>query len=93
MVKLSDIDIGTKDVAIALLSGLAGYYARRPIDERRQEEELKHAELFGRAAAQYIAEELKTKGLPTTEIYRAIDDMTKTLTEVKDVLKEYKLGK
>lgn len=90
MVKLSEIDIGTKDALIALLSAAAGYYLRKPIEEKRMEEKKRDAELFGRTAAQYLAGELKVFG---PETYKAIDELTETLREVKEELKRYKAEK
>jgi len=89
MVKLSDIDIGTKEAAVALLSAAITWYAKGPIEEKRKQEKLHDAELFGRTAAQYLAEEIKSKGLLGPETYRAIEELTSTLKEVKDGLEHY----
>jgi hypothetical protein len=89
VVKLSEIDIGTKDIVLVVLSAAAGYYARKPIEEKRREEELKKAELYGRTAAEYVASEIKKLGFGP-EAYKAIDDLTATLKEVKEVLKHYR---
>ena len=89
MVKLSEIDIGTKDATIALLSAAITWYAKGPIEERRKQEKFRDAELFGRTAAQYLAEEIKNRGLLGPETYKAIEDLTATLKEVKDGLKSY----
>jgi len=93
MVRLSDIEIGTKDVVVALLSAAAGYYMRKPIEEKKREEKLRDAELFGRTAAQYLAEEMKNRGAIGPETYKAIDELTATLKDVKEELKNYRAEK
>jgi hypothetical protein len=90
MVKLGEIDIGTKDLIIALLAAAVGYYARKPIEEKRQAEKQRDAELFGRTAAQYVANEIKNLGVEP-EVYKAIDELTTTLKELKEELKKYKV--
>jgi hypothetical protein len=90
MVKLGEIDIGTKDLIIALLGMGIGYYARKPIEERRQIEKQKEAELFGRTAAQYIANEIRSMGVGP-EVYKVIDELVATLKELKEELKKYKV--
>lgn len=93
MVKLSEIEIGTKDIIIAILSAAAGYYIRKPIEDRMKEQKMRDAELFGRTAAHYLAEEMKTKGITGPETYQALDELTATLKEVREELKRYKVEK
>jgi len=92
MVKLSDVDIGTKDVIVAVLSAAVGYYMRKPIEEKRREEKLRDAELFGKTAAQYLVGEIKNIGLGP-ETYKAIDELTATLRDVKEELRNYRAEK
>ncbi|MEM5879115.1 MAG: hypothetical protein QXU74_01315 [Candidatus Aenigmatarchaeota archaeon] len=89
MVKLSEIDVGTKDLVVALAFGLAGYYLRKPIEERRRAEKESDAQLIGRTAAQYVAAELRSFGVGP-ETYRAIDELTQTLKELREELKKYR---
>jgi hypothetical protein len=90
MVKLSEIDIGTKDLIVAVLSFFTGYYARKPIEERKQAERQREAELFGKTAAQYIANEIRSLGVGP-EVYQVISELTSTLKELKQELKKYKV--
>jgi len=90
MVKLSEIDVGVKDLIVAILGFAAGYYARKPIEERKRIEKEKDAELFGRTAAQYVANELRNLGVGP-EVYRAIDELTLTLKELREELKKYRV--
>jgi len=89
MVKLGEIDIGTKDVVELLVGALLGYYLRKPIEERRRAEKESEAHLIGRTAAQYVANELRSLGIGP-ESYKAIDELTQTLRELKEELKRYK---
>ncbi|MEM5829139.1 MAG: hypothetical protein QW040_01220 [Candidatus Aenigmatarchaeota archaeon] len=89
MVKLSEIDIGTKDLVEILLGVLAGYYIRKPIEERRKAEKESDAQLIGKTAAQYVANELRNLGFGP-EIYKGIDELTQTLKELKEELKKYR---
>jgi hypothetical protein len=91
MVKLSEIDVGVKDVIEVTLGFIAGYYARKPIEERRRAEKEKDAELFGKTAAQYVANELRKLGVGP-EVYKAIDELTLTLKELREELKKYRAG-
>lgn len=90
MVKLCEIDVGVEHVIIALLGAAVGYYARKPIEERRQAEKQRDAELFGRTAAQYVANEIRSMGIGP-EVYKAIDELTSTLKELKQELKSYRV--
>ncbi|MEM5836237.1 MAG: hypothetical protein QXR09_00720 [Candidatus Aenigmatarchaeota archaeon] len=89
MVKLSEIDIGTKDLIIALGSALIGYYARKPIEEMKKAEKESDAQLIGKTAAQYVAAELRSFGIGP-ETYRAIDELTQTLKELREELRKYR---
>jgi hypothetical protein len=90
MVKLGEIDIGIKDLLELMLGFAGGYYARKPIEEKRQIEKQKDAELFGRTAAQYIANEIRSMGVGP-EVYKVIDELTSTLRELKEELKKYRV--
>jgi hypothetical protein len=90
MVKLGEIDIGIKDLLELMLGFAGGYYARKPIEEKRQIEKQKDAELFGRTAAQYIANEIRSMGVGP-EVYKVIDELTSTLKELKEELKKYRV--
>jgi hypothetical protein len=92
MVKLGEVDIGAKDIIIALIGAAIGYYARKPIEEMRQAEKQKDAELFGKTTAQYVANEIKNWGIGP-EIYKAIDELVSTFKELKEELKKYKVEK
>lgn len=92
MVKFSEIDIGTKDLVIALLAAAVGYYARKPIEEKRQAEKQKDAELFGRTAAQYVANEIRSLGVGP-EIYKALEELNRTLKELREEFRSYKVEK
>ncbi|MEM5773116.1 MAG: hypothetical protein QXL86_02720 [Candidatus Aenigmatarchaeota archaeon] len=89
MVKLSEIDIGTKDLVVLLLGVLGGYYVRKPIEEIRRSEKESDAQLIGKTAAQYVAAELRSLGVGP-ESYRAIDELTKTLKELREELRKYR---
>ncbi|MEM5773299.1 MAG: hypothetical protein QXL86_03730, partial [Candidatus Aenigmatarchaeota archaeon] len=89
MVKLSEIDIGTKDLVVALASALIGYYVRKPIEEMKRAEKESNAQLIGKTAAQYVAAELRSLGIGP-ESYRAIDELTQTLKELREELKKYR---
>jgi|GEM_PF-3110330 hypothetical protein len=90
MVKLSEIDIGTKDLLELILGFAGGYYARKPIEEKRQIEKQKDAELFGKTAAQYIVSEIRKLGVEP-EAYKVVDELTSTLKELKEELKKYRV--
>lgn len=89
MVKLGEIDVGTKDLVVLLAGALVGYYIRKPIEEKRRAEKESDAQLIGRTAAQYIAAELRSLGIGP-ESYRAIDELTQTLKELKEELRKYR---
>ena len=89
MVKLSEIDVGVKDLVVLLAGTLVGYYIRKPLEEKRRAEKESDAQLIGRTAAQYVAAELRALGIGP-ESYRAIDELTQTLKELKEELKKYR---
>lgn len=89
MVKLGEIDVGTKDLVVLLAGTLIGYYIRKPIEEKRKAEKESDAHLIGKTAAQYVANELKMLGIGP-ESYKAIDELTQTLRELKEELKKYR---
>ncbi|MEM5852800.1 MAG: hypothetical protein QXG39_01390 [Candidatus Aenigmatarchaeota archaeon] len=89
MVKLGEIDVGTKDLIVLLAGALVGYYVRKPIEEKRKVEKESEAHLIGKTAAQYVANELRALGIGP-ESYKAIDELTATLKELKEELKRYR---
>jgi hypothetical protein len=90
MVKLSDIDLNASHAVVAVISALAGYFGGTKYMEMRRAEKKQEAENFGRITAQYLISELKVKGLPESEAYKATDELCKLLKEVRDELKQYK---
>lgn len=89
MVKLSEIDVGTKDLVVLFLGALAGYYLRKPIEEKRRVEKENDAQLIGKTVAQYVANELRSLGI-VAESYKTIDQLTQTLKEISEELKKYR---
>lgn len=90
MVKLNEIDLNSSHAAVAVLAALAGYFGGNKYMEIRRAERKQEAENFGRITAQYLVSELKGKGIQESEAYKATDDLTKLLKEVRDELKQYK---
>ncbi|MEM5766428.1 MAG: hypothetical protein QW423_02235 [Candidatus Aenigmatarchaeota archaeon] len=89
MVKLSEIDVGTKDLVVLLAGALVGYYIRKPMEEKRRVEKENDAQLIGKTAAQYVANELRSLGIGP-ESYKAIDELAQTLKDLKDELRKYR---
>jgi len=88
--KLSDIDLNSSHVVVAILSALGGYFGGNKYMEIKMAEKKQDAENFGRTVAQYLVTEMKGRGVQETETYKATNELTELLKEVRDELKQRK---
>jgi hypothetical protein len=96
MVKIGDltnIDLNLSHALAAGVGALIHHYYITIYQPRKLAEKRQDALDFARAAAPYIAEEIKSKGLPQTEACATTNELVQVLKEVKEALKDYKVSK